>query len=225
MVDQSGRIRDLRYGPAVIWPFAAAMACGEHEAGAYQSALASGACESLAAGELRNRCWTEHGQCAAVTDEKMRFECAFRHAEVSANPADCSAAGPFADDCRMHVWSDSFGRWSPNPPVVGNNEEIVQKAIEESGFSSDDPRPWSAWYRHALSRQGTLDRGACRQIALPLAQEACLATGLSLYGDRLNAARDRGLYPCDGGELPDFLQTTPDAEIDSLRASRQDLCP
>lgn len=209
----------------MIVVLAAATACSEPDAAIYQRVLATGECSELAAVDLRDRCYVEHIDCERVFGEQMRFECAFRRAERSGNVAECADAGSFADDCRMHLWSASFTRWAPQPTLVGRDELLVQREIEKGGFAEGDLRPWSAWFRYSLGEQPMLDRGACQSVLLPVAREACFATGLSLYGDRLNAARDRGLYPCDGGELPAFLRYVADVEIDQLRASRHDLCP
>lgn len=203
----------------------AASGCGETEAVEYQGALSSGRCELLAAGALRDWCWVEHVDCDAIVGERARYECAFRRAEKSEDAEDCKDAGAFAEDCQMHLWTASFRKWAPDPPVVGRDEPVVAEHIARGGFIPDDPRPWSAWYRYALSRQMPMDRGACRSVPHVVAREACLATGVALYDDRLNAARDLALYPCDGGELPSFLHTTDDPDIVALRVSRNDLCP
>ena len=202
-----------------------AIGCAPSNASALAAAIVAGGCSELAATELRDLCRLERLECEAIEGELQRAECAFRTAEASGRIGDCADAGPFLEDCRMHLWSASFSEWAPKQPEVGRDEPLVAEHIAEARFNADDMRPWSAWYRLALGRHQPMDRGACRSVTTASIQKACLETGLSLYGDRLNNARDRHLYPCDGGELPAFLQTTPDPELDALRASRSDLCP
>ncbi len=94
------------------------------------------------------------------------------------------------------------------------------------GLAQDDPRAWSSWFRWVLGQQATLDRSVCHALE-PAVAEACWRTGQALYDDRLNQARDQGLYPCDGGATPALLAHAPDEELDALRMAREriDLCP
>lgn len=201
------------------------VACAPDSATALRDALASGDCGALASEELRDQCWVSRVECAGVSAPRARAECAFREAEATKNPARCADAGPWVDDCRLHLWSASFKAWAPRGVRPGEAEELATTEVAKYGFSEDDPRPWAAWYRWVLAQTRPLDRQACHRIGDPDRREACLQTGLAYYDDLLNMARDRKLYPCDGGPLPEVLTTTPDPEIDALRAARTDLCP
>jgi hypothetical protein len=201
------------------------LACGADVASEFRRAVSEADCTELPEGALRDDCLVQTGGCAAVGEGRKRDDCVFRLAERSEDVSLCDEAGAFEEQCRMHLWSASFERWAPKQAPVPGSEPAVRKALIAAGFQENDPRPWSAWYRHALGKHRPIDRMACLEIPETMERESCLATGLALYGDRLNAARDRGLYPCDGGELPDFLLATPDPEIEALRSARTDLCP
>ena len=101
----------------------------------------------------------------------------------------------------------------------------MEKKLEGSGLSVDDMRPWSAYYRWVLGQHQPFDRASCSKIAHPMRKEACEKTGLAVYNDLLNNARDRKLIPCPSrAPLPPELVHTPDAELDALIQSREDLC-
>lgn len=163
--------------------------------------------------------------CARVEGEVSRDECAFQVAERSGDPKRCADAGRFVDDCRMHLWSrDLRGRLKPGARP-GDVEAELQSRLADYGFQADDPRPWSALYRELLSRQRPLDRASCAEAPTDAQREACRQTGISVYDDRLNMARDRHLVRC-GEALPGLLETTADPELDALRARRwSELCP
>ena len=201
------------------------LGCQADSATAFRDALASGACAEVADTTLRDRCWVEHLKCTRVEDPREQAECAFREAEATRNPSRCADAGPFAADCRMHLWTASFREWAPKRALPGEVDAIAAEKIAAYGFDVTDPAPWSAWYRWTLGHSRPLDRQLCRPLLPPERAEACLQTALSLYGDFLNVARDQRTYPCDGGPLPPLLQHTPDPELDALRAARTDLCP
>lgn len=185
-------------------------------------AMLAGACADIADAAAREVCLAAADRCEDLPTGMNRDECHFRRAEKRGNIAGCAQAGSFQEQCRMHVFSAGFATWSSDP-WVGRDEAVVAGKIAEAGFGPDDPRPWSAWYRHALNARRPLDRAACRTVGVELRREACLHTGIALYQDLLNVARDRKLYPC-GGPLPPLLQTAPDPELDAVRASRTDVC-
>lgn len=163
--------------------------------------------------------------CARLDGDVARDECAFQVAERSDDPRRCAEAGRFLDDCRMHLWSrDLRARLGPGARP-GDAEDSLQGRLADYGFEADDPRPWSALYRELLSRQRPLDRGSCLAAPSDAQREACRQTGISVYDDRLNMARDRHLVRC-GEPLPGLLETTPDPELDALRARRwSEICP
>jgi hypothetical protein len=123
------------------------------------------------------------------------------------------------------VLSRGFPTWLPRRARPGEHEEEAARRIAAAGLAEDDMRPWSAFYRHVLGSTRPIDRASCDRVTDPARREACRQTGLALYQDLLNMARDRQLYPCDGGPLPSLLTHTPDPELDALRAGRTDLCP
>lgn len=209
------------------------LACsrGADDIATYRAALDDGRCERIVDPWRRDDCWihrTEVDQrphCDRVTDARQQGECWFVLAEATLDPALCPRATPFADDCALHVLSLGFRALGEPGTVPGEHEVEVARRIAAAGLAPDDLRPWSAWYRQVLAGQRPLDRGACDRVADPARAEACRRTGLALYQDRLNHARDHHLWPCDGGPLPPSLATTPDPAIDALVAARTDLCP
>ncbi len=211
-------LRDRRPHRTVIalWILAA---CGRSDA----EATLEGQCEEIRDNATRNACMATRGSCDSLVGA-AHDECIFRAAEAAGDAKMCRDAGAFADDCRLHLFSAGFARWAPSDPTAGRDEAMVEPHILDAGLAVDDPRPWSAWYRHVLSARRPIDRAGCTAIPLELRREACLHTGIALYNDLLNMARDKKLYPCDGGALPEVLTTTPDPELDAVRAARKDLC-
>ncbi len=214
------------------------------ETSAADPATAWDACATVADAGLRGDCrlavveaWagrksatTEDllARCAQLEPAWAAEECAFQVGERRRDAQACARAGGFADDCRLHLATADFDAWMPKDAKV-NDPALHQRMVAEAtnaGLASDDLRVWSAFFRRVLAQQPSLDRRSCRALKPPL-DTACLETGRSHYGDRLNMARDQGLYPCDDGALPGFLQPVEDPELDALRADREpgDLCP
>ena len=212
--------------PATCAPFLALLlACAPDSATAFRDALAGGNCSRVRDSSLRDRCFSETLRCAEVVDELERAECTFLDAEATSNPARCKDAGPFEADCRMHLWTASFTRWAPKRALPGTLDDEAATRIAALGFPAGDPAPWSAWYRWTLGHSRPLDRSLRPTLATTERVDACLQTGIALYMDLLNMARDQHTYPCDGGPIPPRLATTADPELDALRAGRTDLCP
>lgn len=167
-------------------------------------------------------------RCDQLEPTWMAHECAFQVGERRDDADACGRAGDFADDCRLHLATATFDAWMPKDARVddpGLHGRMIAEA-EAAGLAGEDPRVWSAFFRRVLAQQPSVDRRTCRALTSPL-DEACLSTGRQHYLDRLNMARDRGLYPCDGGPLPSFLRVIEDTELELLRARREqnDLCP
>ncbi len=167
-------------------------------------------------------------RCASLEATWMAQECAFQIGERRSDPSACAQAGAFADDCRLHLATRGFDAWMPRDARVDDpalHARMIREA-EAATLSADDLRVWSAFFRRVLAQQPTLDRRPCRTLPPPL-DDACWRTGGEHYHDRLNMARDQGLYPCQGGDLPGFLRTVEDPELDALRQAREpgDLCP
>ena len=167
------------------------------------------------------------GRCQRL-EGWARDECAFQVGERRRDPTACAAAGAFADDCRLHLISTGFARWVP-PGASPSDLALLDRLRAETvavGLDPADERARSAYFRWVLGGQTPLDRSTCDTIPEPAAREACRQTGLALYGDRLNHARDTRTYPCAGGELPAALATTADPDLDAMRRRREaeDLC-
>lgn len=198
----------------------------------YAEALRTGACAEAGAPELRDDCRLAHldaaaaEPCAGFETERLRDECFFQLAEARKDAALCPRAGAFADDCALHVLSRGFGAWVGPGTRPGDREEEVAAHIAAAGLAGDDMRPWSAWYRWVLGGLDPLDRAACDAVAEPARREACRATAVAVFHDRLNNARDRRLVDCATGALPPLLAHTPDPELDAaLRRRWTELCP
>ncbi|MDP2307862.1 MAG: hypothetical protein Q8P18_17685 [Pseudomonadota bacterium] len=195
----------------------------------YVEGLASGECEPIRDAALRDDCREATAEapadCEAVGDATVRGECWFQLAESTKDASLCPRAVPFADDCALHVLSRGFATWLPKGARPGEHEASAEARITAAGLAVDDMRPWSAFYRQVLGGTRPIDRAACDAVAAPARREACKRTGITMYQDLLNHARDRKLYPCDGGPLPALLAYAPDPELDAVRAARRDLCP
>ena len=211
------------------------------EAHRYRDGLKTGECAAIKDIALRDDCWLAAVQrkkgskklpedpCSRISAEQIQQECWFALAERKKDVTLCLSAGSFRDDCVLHILSQSFVLWVDPATIPGGvQEEEMALRIKQTGMDPSDPRPWSAWYRWVLGQRLPLDRGACGRVEDVFRREACMATGVALYNDRLNRARDRGSYPCPApgsAGLPPDLQYTPDGDLDTLRASRSDLCP
>ncbi len=167
-------------------------------------------------------------RCAEIEPSWVAHECAFQVAERRDDPAACGVAGPFEDDCRLHLLSSSFTSWAdPEAPASDRDQlALLAEQVSRVGLGADDARAWSAWFRWVLGRSSIMDRSACLPLPSPL-REACWETGRALYNDRLNHLRDRGLYPCDGSTPPTQALHTPDEELQAILQDREarELCP
>jgi len=197
----------------------------------YRKALEDGSCADIGDANLRDECWVARAAsdpdvpCASVASPNRRGDCWFRHAEHMGDITLCQNAKPYLDDCRMHLLTASFATWAGKGTRPGADDGVAAEMFAKGGFAADDVRPWSAYYRQVLSSTRPLDRSACDAVPDEERRKTCRASGSFLYGDRLNYARDKHLFPCDGGPLPELLVTTPDSELDAMRAARTDLCP
>jgi len=194
----------------------------------FVAALASGDCSGIVDPSLSDECREATARspddCERVSGATLHGECWFTLAEASGDASLCTKAAPFTDDCALHVLSKGFADWLPRGTRPGAQEEQAATRIAAAGLAPDDMRPWSAYYRFVLGASRPIDRVGCAAVTDASRREACLKTGLALYQDLLNMARDRGIYPCDGSPLPPVLAYTPDPELDAVRAARTDLC-
>ena len=225
-------------------------ACGQgpaDEGKAYRTALELAArepaatwvrCRALSDPALRGDCqlavieaWaTAEGEptdallarCGALDAERTRGECAFQVAERRDDPGACAAAGPFADDCRLHLFTLGMARWAPQnvDPTDPTLHVGMLAEMERVGLPRGDLRPASALFRAVLDRQPRLDRGTCQPLPRGW-REACWSTGEALFHDRLNQARDQGTLPCPGALLPPALDHAPDPALDAALTQAQ----
>lgn len=230
-------------------------ACGESEApragdaAAYAEALAAleeapaeaaRLCAAIDRDELRADCVTAgverlaatelaaaRALCESLPDGAGRDECLFQAAEAGRDPGLCAAAGRFADDCRMHLWTATLQASLPRQTLPAEASELVPPLLEAHGFAPDDGRPWVAVYRMLLGARRPFDRSLCDAVSDEERRTICRDAGRDLYQDLLNNARDTGRFPCEGGPLPPMLAHTPDPELEALIARRRpvDLCP
>ncbi len=200
----------------------------------YRAALRTGDCATVKDVALSDDCWitaasrrpagaasqsARTGLCAHVVTDGDKGECAFAVAELLGTPELCRDAGPFADDCALHVVSAVFARQS----TLDEGEARAQ--ITLAGLAADDPRPWSAYFREVLGRKQPLAPSTC-DSASPALKEGCRQTARALFDDRLNQARDRRQFTCtDGQPTPPWpFAWEPDPVLDAAFASRGDLC-
>jgi hypothetical protein len=201
------------------------------------------ACATIAEPGLESDCrvaviesWAAHkgeptdallDRCRRLQPPTMTAECAFQVGERRRDPAGCALAGIYEDDCRLHLATGDFDAWMTRDARL-DDEELHQRMVHEAeaaGLRADDLRVWSAFFRRVFMQQLPLDREGCGALIEHLA-ESCRETGLQVYNDRLNMAADQGIYPCGGDELPAFVQTGDDVELEALRQRRErsDLC-
>lgn len=152
-------------------------------------------------------------------------ECFFRIAEAANEPGWCERAREFAFDCHMHVFSSGLRTWIPRSARPGMFEDDASARIQAVGLDPYDPRPWSAMYRWVLGAQRPLDRASCAEAPDMFRQEACYATAVAVFHDRLAQGRDRGWALCEG-DLPAPVAYVPDPTLDAALAARRadDLC-
>lgn len=212
------------------------LACGKpqvSDAKLYRDGLASGDCSPVREPDLRDDCWVATAvtkslrarPCDLIGGDHYKGECWFSLAEREKDPTLCKKAIGFTDDCALHVLSQDFAAWVKPESVPGDQDAEMEAKVASAGMKSDDPRPWSAYYRWVLGQHRPFDRSSCAKIENVMRKEACEKTGIAVYNDLLNNARDRKLIPCPSRKpLPPELAHTPDAELDALVTSREDLC-
>ncbi len=164
--------------------------------------------------------------CDSVPEGTTRSECWFQIAEGRGDLGACARAAPFADDCRLHVWTSRLPSvWSRSAPL----DEGVTAARAElisAGLDAGDSRFWSAAFRYALA-SSPLDRLPCRDLE-PTLRDACWNTGIAVLNDRINRVRDFHEVDCAAADFPPTLAINgPDPELESLRSSRwtEEICP
>ncbi len=162
--------------------------------------------------------------CALVEGDAAN-ECHFRIAEHTDNPARCKEAGPHADACRLHIFSQRLTSWLPMDAPLPQIADLAPEYMNAVGLSPQDPRPWSATWRTVLASRHPLDRSTCKALPSALQQAACLHTGIALFHDQLTRAASLGTDLCRG-PLPPSLAHAPDPDLEhALKRRREnDLC-
>jgi hypothetical protein len=163
--------------------------------------------------------------CDLLTGSNLD-ECRFQLAERTRDLAGCARAGAYADDCRLHVFSELVPEIWPKQGDFAAGVTAVRSEMLAVGIAPDDYRFWSAAFRHGLLARRPFDRQACSVAGDPALVDACRHTGLAVYQDLLNHERDFGHFPCDGAPLPETLAHTADPDLDAIIAERRprDLC-
>ena len=165
--------------------------------------------------------------CESIDSGIWRDECFFAVAERGDDASLCTSAGRFEEDCRMHTWTQRLSRELSRATEPGEAEPAIAALATQHGFKDNDERPWIAVYRQLLGAMKPMDRSSCDRIDDPGRQKHCRQAGLGLFHDRLNYVRDKGLFSCVEGPLPDELNTLLDDELTTVLTQRrgEDLCP
>lgn len=160
--------------------------------------------------------------CAQLDDGLIADECWFMVAEQSKNPALCSRAGRFREDCALHLLQQAVAAADPRAA----DDARIPALITTAGFETTDPRALTLVFRHALARQQPLDLSICDAS---VSAEWCIRAGGGLLNDRLNRARDTGAISeawCSGDRQDvESVRYVPHPELDAVVARRDDLCP
>jgi len=154
--------------------------------------------------------------CESLPEGVYRDECHFQRAEGLVDLDLCQEAGRFVEDCRLHVWTTVASDWTDEP--LDDQVSRAKEAMVELGIDSDDRRFWSALFRGSLDGPGHLDRRPCESLDDPELRDECLGTGISVWHDRINRARDSGPHPCP--RVPSSLRHSPDPELVQILAAR-----
>ncbi len=116
-------------------------------------------CPLVPAGTWRHECWFELAEATRQRDPALAV-------------SYCGHAGPFAPDCRQHLWQSLLWRIARSP---GGLEKNLGKA-EALGrrwtrLLSDDPefeqRFWRQFYRASLTGSPPVDPARCQPLAVP----------------------------------------------------------
>lgn len=181
-------------------PAAAAEICGALPSGRWRAECVLSAVERLAAHQPA----IAEGLCAQLEEDESgvdAHECWFQLAERSLDVALCVRAGSFVEDCRIHVWTArvptltaaQVSEGAPLEPALPG----LALAAAEHAFVPDDPRPWTALYRHLHHAAGAPTPGVC--AGLPEEhQQWCSRAGVGVYRDQLQFLRDSNHFPCGG---------------------------
>jgi len=152
-------------------------------------------------------------------------ECHFQLAERSGEVERCAGAGRFAEDCRMHAWSQRVPRLAEGSDPSEIWGQRIAAGAREMGFDPADPRPWIAAARHVLGLQLPLDRSPCALWPAD-AVEPCRHAGLGLFHDRINHLRDTRSWDCSEPPPEQVSFDETDRELAAVWADRRaEVCP
>ncbi len=218
------------------------LACTElrSDAHAYADALravqadptAFHACDSVRSAGLRADCLTAAAELMAVDDAVAadticvglpfplaRDECLFQVAENSGDAARCAAAGQFADRCRSHLWRGVIEARFP----AGSDPAAIAEEAEAAMVAADIPVSsgpfWAQLWRRVLDAPGPVRRDRCAGVPRPVAQRACEATAVAIYGERLDRRVLSGGLTCDS--LPEDARPGDDPELNRILDARR----
>ncbi len=158
--------------------------------------------------------------CVSLPDTALGHECWFLLGE-SGDPSACANAGPMADDCRIHVFSQRIWSHFDSDVRPGEAEEEVLLHVVGVGFAPSDVRPWSAWFRQLFTR-GVLDPTTCLAVEDLDRREVCARTVLPVFHDRLNHGRDTEEGLCEEDPAWAVLDEPLRLVLEERRA--EDLC-
>jgi hypothetical protein len=164
------------------------------------------------------------GICGQIPAGLDADECFFQVAERSRQPARCSQAGRFEEDCRMHAWTAAVSHAAGPTASAAEWETALADLAVQMGFSADDPRPWVAAARYVLGRATPLDRSFCDGWSAER-RAHCRVAGRDLFHDRFNHVRDAGKWDCSGPP-PKLLSYDEDDELETIYVKRKhEICP
>ncbi len=171
-------------------------------------------CESIASSP-----WKE--ECFFLAAEQARSDGAFEQAAKH-----CLRAGPFLEDCSVHLWQDQL-RAALLPGGLESLLEHPEKVIaihdrwsERLQLGEDfDRRFWDRCFQVALERQPSVDILACERMR-PTWQEPCMRAAVQSYRARLQRALGMGgLHDEFCALSADELSTTSVARIRAMPAA------
>ena len=156
--------------------------------------------------------------CASLPEGLDRDECGFVRAEGTKDLTACDAAGRFAADCRLHIWSATIQEHWSDAGDLADEVPHIRAELAEAGLPDGDLAYWSAAFRYGYRRLAPLDRRPCARIPDANLVEECRRTGRAVYEDRLNHLRDVTHPRCD--DPPPRALAIDDPELDAIRERR-----
>ena len=160
--------------------------------------------------------------CSHIPHGVIQDECHFVLAEGSGQVETCVRAGRFAQDCRMHAWSRTLQAASTQWQSIDDVIETVRTSAPPELGALDPHLPA---FRLWLGAQDLLDLAPCATLTDAELEKACTFSGLGLFHDRMNHARDTGAISCPNPAESPSLAHRPHPQLSAALTQRQDLCP